>query len=130
MSSSNFDEWVESFMAEYLPDNDPLQLPSARERQAMSDYLNGRTSAEEAAIACTRELVRIQTQGDLWFLIIHTAQDLPETHGRLIDLLKAISLLPPEPRGYGKVQFGNFSQLAYDLREYWDGNQKKTPPLC
>ena len=124
MSSTDFDKWVENFMIEYLPDNDPLDLPSVRERQAMSDYLNGTISSEEAAILCTRDMLKSQTQGDLWFLIYHVAQDMPETHGRLVDLLKAISLLPPEPRDNGRVQYwGTLSQFTFDLREYWDGNQ-------
>ncbi|KAI4251643.1 MAG: hypothetical protein L6R42_008306 [Xanthoria sp. 1 TBL-2021] len=124
MPPLNVDEWMDNFVSEWAPDNDPRDLPSANERKAVSDYLHGRISAGEAAFAYTRDTISENTSGDIWFLIYHIAQDLPETQDRLIELIRAITALPNEPRASGKDQAWSSVSLAdlhSDLRDCWDG---------
>lgn len=66
MPPTDFDEWADSFMAEWLPDNDPIDLPSVGERKVMNDWLNGRiSSVQEAAFAYTRDTIyEEETLGD------------------------------------------------------------------
>ena len=119
MSSTTFDEWADNFMAEWMPDNDPKDMPSVNERRIMSDWLNGRiVSSKEAAIAYTRDTIYEETLGGWWFLVYHTAENRPETHSRLVELVRAITLLPPETRSSGTVQvWDDLNELAWDIRE-------------
>ncbi|KAI4184920.1 MAG: hypothetical protein LQ346_006021 [Caloplaca aetnensis] len=118
------DEWMDNFVAEWAPDHDPSNLPSASEQKAVSEYLHGKISVEEAAFAYTRDTISGQTSGDVWFLIYHIAQDLPEAQGRLIELIRAISTLPDESCASGKDQSWStvsLGDLHGDLCDYWDG---------
>ena len=116
---------MDHFVSEVAPDNDPRDVPSASERKAVSDYLHGKISVGEAAFAYTRDTILENTSGDVWYLIYHVAQDLPETQDRLIELIRAISVLPNESRANGKVQSWSsvtLVDLHGDLRDHWDGN--------
>ena len=106
-------------------------LPSIEEQQAFLDFLNQKTTAEEAALAYTHNVTNaeIQDPESLWSLIWEAAQEWPETHQRLVDLLKAITRLPPITR---KSSTGEGSKLEYWkdlpkfeflLQEYWDGKK-------
>ncbi|KAL8699492.1 MAG: hypothetical protein Q9201_005981 [Fulgogasparrea decipioides] len=121
-----FDEWMEAFMADNESDINPLDMPTARQRQVMSDYVKGSTAAEETAVAYTRDLLTDNTSGDPWWFIEMAAQDRPDTHERLVDLVKAIVRLPNERRANGKLQYWQWHlrQLALDLRESWDGKNQ------
>lgn len=127
MTSTTFDNWVKGFVEEYLADDDPSGLPTDGEIQAMSDYLKGLTSVEQAAYACTRDIVKPQKGANIWFLIHCTAQELPETQHRLVELVKGISYLPSEMRGEIVWNHGERikADVACDLRECLDG---KWPP--
>ncbi|KAL8898726.1 MAG: hypothetical protein Q9207_006556 [Kuettlingeria erythrocarpa] len=118
------DEWMDNFVAEWAPEYDPRDLPSASEQKAVSDYLHGRISVEEAAFAYTRDTISGQTSGDVWFLIYHIAQGLPEVQDRLIELIRAISALPDESCDSGKEQLWStvtLRDLHGDLCDYWEG---------
>ncbi|KAL8847192.1 MAG: hypothetical protein Q9221_007754 [Calogaya cf. arnoldii] len=124
MSSLNVDEWMHNFVAEVAPDNEPKDVPSPNETKALSDYLHARIPLREAAIAYTRETISETTNGDVWYLLYHMAEDIPDTHGRLIELIRAISTLPDETRASGKVQAWAsvcMADLHGDLRDHWDG---------
>lgn len=71
------DEWMDNFVAKWAPNNeDPRDLPSVGERKAVSDYLHGTISVEEAAIVYTRDIISGQIYSDVWFLIYYIAQGL------------------------------------------------------
>lgn len=130
MFPKNIDQWMDDFIADCIPGSDPRDVPSVSERQAMSDYLHGRISEKEAAIAYTRDAIAGNTVGDVRYLIYNMAQDLPETHDRLLGLAKAISQLPNEPRASGKIQcWGSLTDLQWDLREFWMVNLENSPSL-
>ena len=78
-SPGNADEWISSFMAEIVPDNNPKDVPSAAEIEAISDFLAGKIGPGGAVFLYTRDTVTEQTSGDIWYLIYHMAQHLPET---------------------------------------------------
>ena len=90
MSSTAYDTWSNGLGE----DND--KLPSIEEQHALLDFLNQKTTAEEAALAYTRVVTntRNQDSDSLWFLIWQAAEEFPETHQHLVDLLKAIRRLP------------------------------------
>ncbi|KAL8967439.1 MAG: hypothetical protein Q9183_002918 [Haloplaca sp. 2 TL-2023] len=116
------DECISSFMAEIVPDNDPKDVPSAAEIEAISHFLAGKIDPSRAAFLYTRDTVKEQTSGDIWDLIYHIAQHLPETQDQLIELVRAISTLPSESRISGETQLWNDSlgHLRNDLRDHWD----------
>lgn len=123
MSTTAYDDWLASIR------EDNETLPGMEEQQAFLDFLNHKTSAEEAAVAYTR----VQTNAEypspdtLWLLLWQAAQAWPETHEDLIELLKAISRLPPIPHEGNtglNIESGYWSVLPYfgfELREYYDG---------
>ncbi|KAL8750273.1 MAG: hypothetical protein Q9184_006481 [Pyrenodesmia sp. 2 TL-2023] len=121
----SLDEWMDNFMAEWAPDNEPEDVPSASERKVISKYLHGRISAGEAAFEYTRDTISGKTSGDVWFLIYYIAQTLPETQDRLIELIRAITALPDESLASGKVQSWSsvgLADLHSNLRDRWDGD--------
>lgn len=125
MSPLSVDDWMDNFVTEVAADNEPRDVPSASERKAVSDYLHGRISVEEAAFAYTRDTISEKTSGDVWYLIYHVASDLPETQDQLIELIRAITALPNEQRASGKDQSWSSVSLAdlhSALRDCWDGN--------
>ncbi|CAF9925430.1 hypothetical protein IMSHALPRED_006471 [Imshaugia aleurites] len=123
MSPTTYDTWLVALR------EDNESLPSVEEQQAFLNFLNQRTTAEEAALAYTHVVTnaKYQDPDTLWLLLWQTAEEWPETYQRLVDLLKAIARLPPITR---KTNAGEVSMLEYwnalpefefGLREYWDG---------
>ena len=90
---------------------------SSEEIQALQDYLNDECTPEQAAAVFTHNLSNEPSEHPdyqrSYFLLGLVAREFPDTHDRLIDLLKAIKCLPPI------VQNG---QQAVDAkgRRFWD----------
>ncbi|KAL8672869.1 MAG: hypothetical protein Q9224_007550, partial [Gallowayella concinna] len=121
MTSKTLDNFVAALMEDYLPDNDPGDLPSEGQIQAIREYLNGGTNAQEAAYACTREDSKPKLREDIGFLIFMTARSLPETQERLVDLVVAILMLPEEKRGDTIWNHNrHLGDFAFEMREYWE----------
>ena len=125
MSPTAYDTWLVGLR------EDNESLPSIEEQQAFLDFLNEKTTAEEAAQAYTSLVTNMEYPDpeSLWLLIWQAAEDWPETHERLVELLKAISHLPPIKKA-GKVGEGSvleywsgLPELEFGLREYWDGKE-------
>ena len=123
MSPTAYDNWLASIR------EDNESLPSIEEQQAFLDFINHKTSADEAASAYTHveNNAKYPNPDSLWLLIWQAAGELPETHEDLVELLKAISRLPPIPRG-GNIEESSTSEywsalpeFEFGLREYWDG---------
>ena len=123
MSPTSYDLWLVALR------EDDESLPSIDEQQAFLDFLNRKTTAEEAALAYTYNVTnaKIQNPESLWILIWEAAQEWPETHQSLIDLLKAITRLPPITRedsaceGSKAEYWKELPHFEFSLREYWDG---------
>ena len=131
MSPTAYDTWLVGLR------EDNESVPSTEEQEAFLDFLNQKMNAEEAAQAYTRVVTnsKYQDPDTLWLLLWQAAEEWPETHGRLVELLKAILRLPPIKRE-GKA--GESSELDYwsglpefefGLREYWDGRKPETTLL-
>ncbi|KAL8669724.1 MAG: hypothetical protein Q9168_005693 [Polycauliona sp. 1 TL-2023] len=124
MTALNIDEWMDNFMAELAPDNEPRDIPTASETKTLNDYLHGRISVDDAAFAYTRDTVAETTSGDLWFLLFNIAQDLPQVQTSLIELLRAIATLPDEQSASGRtlswIPVGLMERYG-DAREHWEG---------
>ncbi len=125
MSTANYDTWLAGLRQE----NE--SLPSIKEQQAFLDYLNHKTTTDEAASEYTHIVTNAKHPDpeSLWILLWQTAEEWPETHNCLIGLLKAISRLPPISRessgGEGsKLDYwSTLPEFEFGLREYWDGNK-------
>ena len=129
MLPRSVDGWMDSLIADWGPDNEPGDVPSVHEMKALSDYLHGRIPVEEAAFAYTRDTISEKTNGDVWFLIYHIAQDLPETQDRLIELIRAVTTLPNESCVSGKEQLWSHSVTLGTLDEVdelWKSNTAKS----
>lgn len=104
------------------------------EQQAFLDFLNQKTTAEEAASAYTHVVTNAKNPNPdfLWLLLWQAAEEWAEIHERLVDLLKAISRLPPILReGDGgktsKMEYwSTLPEFEFGLREYWDGKEIPT----
>ena len=125
MSPPTYDTWLVALR------EDNESLPSVEEQQAFLDFLNQKTTAEEAALAYTHIVsnAKIQDPESLWILVWEAAQEWPETHQSLVDLLKAISRLPPIARATnaGRASKSEYwkelPEFEFLLREYWDGGE-------
>ena len=123
MSPTAYDSWLVNIR------EDHDSLPSIEEQQAFLDFINHKTSADEAASAYTHvETNRKHPNADsLWLLLWLAAGEWPETHEHLIELLKAIKRLPPVSRGDNKEEgsateyWSALPYFEFGLREYWDG---------
>lgn len=123
MSPPAYDTWLVGLR------EDNESMPSIDEQQAFLDFLNQKTTAQEAALAYTHGVTnaKYQDPDSLWLLLWQAAQEWPETHQCLVELLKAISHLPPITRE-GKVvenpeldYWSGLPEFEFGLREYWDG---------
>lgn len=125
MSPTAYDTWLLSIR------EDNEGLPSMEEQQAFLEFLNQKTTAEEAASAYTHVVTNAKNPNpdSLWLLLWQAAEEWAETHERLVDLLKAISRLPPISReGNGgktsKLEYwSTLPEFEFGLREYWDGKE-------
>ena len=123
MSSTTYETWLVGLRKEYE------SLPGIEEQQAFLDFLNHKKTAEEAASAYTRGVnnAKYQNPDPLWLLLWQAAEEWPETHEHLIELLRAISRLPPIPRegnageGSEMEYWSELPEFEFGLREYWDG---------
>ena len=125
MLSTSFQDHIRQF------EKDDGSLPGLEEKQALLDYLNRKTTPEEAAVAYSRVVSSAQDpDGEgpdaihLYTLIESVAQEFPETQNLLIDLLKAITNLPPPVREgqevvstYRERYWSDLPGFAFDLRE-------------
>ena len=126
MSPKSYDLWAAALR------EDSENLPSIDEQQAFLDFLNQKTTAEEAAMSYTYNVTnaKIRDPECLWILIWEAAQEWPETHQRLIDLLKAITRLPPVTQatsageGSGLEYWKHLPEFIFWLREYQDGKEE------
>lgn len=123
MPPTAYDTWLVGLR------EDNESMPGVGEQQAFLDFLNQRKTAREAALAYTHVVTNAKYQDPdaLWYLVWQAAQDRPETHECLVELLKAISCLPPFTRE-GKVgedsgsdYWSGLPEFEFGLREYWDG---------
>ncbi|KAL8815944.1 MAG: hypothetical protein Q9223_004979 [Gallowayella weberi] len=133
MTSTTFDEYAAAWMTDSLSYPDSAILLSEGQMQVMSGYLDGQTSAQETAYACTRERFRPGNREDVGFkifsfLIFMTARHLPGTHEPLVELVAAIAKLPEENRGDSvcnhQRRLGDFESRMRDSWEALERNYK------
>lgn len=125
-----YDSWFARLREE---DDD---LATLEEQQALLDFLNDKTSANEASRYYTSAVAESDDPNGMyiWSLLYTVARNLPQTQDKLIELLQGIQRLPDLERN-GKVEtaFGEkfWSELpgfAVDLREIWDGKRYRLYP--
>lgn len=121
--TSIYDAWVARYTAE------AEEVASADGQQALVDFLNRKTSAREAAERYTCDITPAKDMEliCLWTLLYEAAKKFPQDHERLIELLLAISQLPPVKehgetvKVYGEEYWSGLPMLASELRDHWDG---------
>ncbi|KAL8810214.1 MAG: hypothetical protein Q9200_002757 [Gallowayella weberi] len=115
---SEYDIWMRR-----LCDEADDYIASPEELQALLDYVNGRTTADEAAIKYTETVVK-STDHELvyiWALLHDLTKEFPQTHEDIIRLLKAIQNLPPIEHNGEVMSWTDLPYFHFNLREYTDG---------
>ena len=90
--SSTYDIWMQRMLKE-ADDH----VATEGEWQALLDYLNGKITAEEAASEYTKQVAKSEDRETVyvWSLLQDVAKDFAQAHAKLIELLEAITHLPP-----------------------------------
>lgn len=122
--SSAYDTWMQR-----VRDEADDVMASSEEQQALLDFLNGLTTADEAAARYTKGVAMSDDRETvyIWTLLQDVAGEFPQAHERLIELLKAISHLPPLERDGAVIKFNGLEfwkdlpDFAFMLREKTDG---------
>ncbi len=119
----------ESWFAHLREEDD--DLATLEEQQALLDFLNDKTSANEAA----RYYTSVVTKSDdpngmyIWSLLYTVARNLPQTQDMLIELLQGIQRLSDLERNgkvetaFGEKFWSGLPGFAIGLREIWDGKR-------
>ncbi|KAL8770015.1 MAG: hypothetical protein Q9194_005286 [Teloschistes cf. exilis] len=116
---SEYDTW----MRRHCDEADD-HIASPEEIQALLDYVNGRSTADEAAIKYTETVVKSNEHElvYIWALLHDVAQEFPQTHEDIIRLLKAIQNLPSIEHNGEVMSWKDLPDFHFNLREYSDGS--------
>lgn len=123
--SSKYDVWMQKMLNEA---DDYVASPV--ELKAMLDYLNGETTADEAAPRYTGDAAKSENHATvyIWALIMDVAEEFPQAHEKLVELLKAIVRLPPLMHDGRTIKSLNqweywkdLPEFEFELRENHDG---------
>ncbi|KAL9578467.1 MAG: hypothetical protein Q9212_005699 [Teloschistes hypoglaucus] len=115
---SEYDTW----MRRHCDEADD-HIASPEEIQALLDYMNGSTTADEAAIKYTETVVKSSDHElvYIWALLHDVTQEFPQTHEDIIELLKAIQKLPSIAHNDKIMSWKDLPDFHFNLREYTDG---------
>lgn len=112
--ASIYDNWMRTLNEE---DDD---LAGPEEQAALLSYLNGTTTAKEAAPQFTEPENRSAVH--TWSLLIDAAEEFPQAHQRLVELLDVIAKLPTSAKGIAPESGGNLQGFLFELHEAFNGN--------
>ena len=120
-----YEEWFQSM----IEGDEGGELPTTAEIAAIKSFIDGETSATEAAQQCTS---RIAAEDDpnpelIWYFLEDMAIELPDTQDKVVELLAAIKKIPDPIRNGEPCRIYServFSQLAYfgaGFADSWNG---------
>ena len=115
--ASIYDNWMHDLGKE---DDDLARL---QEQAALLSYLNGTTTADEAAHECTKQVTESENRSaDLfWSLLIDAAKEFPQAHQKLVELLDVIAQLPATEKGMAQKFRGNLPNFLFELHDAFNG---------
>ena len=114
--ASLYDNWMRGLLEE---DDDPA---GPQEQAALLSYLHGTTTADEAAHEWMKQVTESEnSSGELtWSLLIDAAEEFPQAHHRLVELLDVIAKLPTT-EGSERKFGGDIPELVFELRDTFSG---------
>lgn len=112
--ASIYDNWMRGL------DNDPA---GSQEQEALLSYLNSTTTADEAAHEYTKKVTESENfSAELtWSLLIEAAEEFPQAHQKLVELLDVFARLPWTEKGMARKSGGNLTEFVFELRDAFDG---------
>ncbi len=114
--ASLYDNWMRGLLEE---DDDAA---GPQEQAALLSYLNGTTTADEAAHEWTKQVTESENSSAelTWSLLIDAAEEFPQAHHRLVELLDVIAQLPTA-EGNERKFGGDLPELVFELRDTFSG---------
>ena len=115
--ASIYDSWKRGLRRE---DDDAARL---QKQAALVSYLNGTITADEVVHEWTNQLTDSENcSAELpWDLLIDAAEEFPQAHHKLVELLDVVAQLPTTGQGNaGKLRL-NIAELMFDLRDTFSG---------
>lgn len=112
--TSIYDEWYAGLLYAIDADDDPA---GPKEQVALFSYLNGTTTVDEAAHVWTRAIDPEDRSAWSWGLFSDIAEEFPQDHGKLLELLDAMAQLVTTERGTGR-KFGEI--LMYQMHRHFE----------
>ncbi|KAL8808024.1 MAG: hypothetical protein Q9182_000302 [Xanthomendoza sp. 2 TL-2023] len=117
--SSDFRNYVDHLSKQDYPDSDPTDSRGLIE--SITQYLDGRITTQEAAIAYARPFTfdgpRLENEGSR--LVYMTAESVPGAQKHLLDLLVAIDELPKVKRG-DNVEHYHLRPFFHAMQTHWE----------
>ena len=94
-----------------------------QKQAALLSYLNGKTTADVAAHEWTKQVTNSgKRSAELpWSFLIEAAEEFPQAHDRLVELLDVIAQLQTTEEGDGRKLRGNHPELVFELRDAFSG---------
>lgn len=105
--ASIYDDWMRGYVEEQ---EDP---PGPGEQAALLLYLNGTTTADEAAREFTKQVAEAENRSaELnWDLLVDVAMKFPQAHQKLLELLDAVEQLLTTEKETTQKSRGEFQTL-------------------
>ena len=90
---------------------------------ALLSYLNGTATAADVANEWTKQFTDSENcSADLpWSLLIDVAEEFPQAHHKLLELLGVIAQLPTTEEGNAGRLRSSIPELMFDLRDAFSG---------
>ena len=117
--ASIYDKWMHGLGKEA---DDPA---GPQEQAAFLSYLNGTTTANEAAHECTKQVTESENRSAelTWSLLIDAAEEFPQAHQKLMELLDVIAQLPTTEKGMARKLGGNPPSFVFELHDAFNGKR-------
>ena len=115
--SSIYDSWERGLRQE---DDDAAQL---QKQAALVSYLNGSITADEVAHEWTKQLTDSENCSDElpWGFLIDAAEEFPQAHHKLVELLDVVAQLPTTGEGIAGKLRSDIPELMSELCDAFSG---------
>ena len=112
-----YDNWMRGLLEE---DDDPAE---PREQEALLSYLNGTMTADEAAHGWTKQVTESENRSaePIWSLLIDAAEEFPQAHQKLLELLDAIAHLLTTEKGMARKSEESLPHFVFELHDTFNG---------
>ena len=115
--ASIYDNWMRRLLEE---DDDPAE---PKEHVVLLSYLNGTMTADEAAHGWIKQVTESENRSaePTWSLLIDAAEEFPQAHQKLLELLDAIAQLLTTGKGRVMNCEESLPHFMLELRDTFNG---------